>query len=211
VYNALWELNDYIIRRQRKNISPHLLHLSSRGDFQQKQNQQYQIGLEWCITGNTIIGNSRDSKFNRLRDLLIFYINISVITCVLCSLQYPSSDSVSCIWYDDPDAKYEQYKIIPYSGLRNSAFEKELNAGHTNRATMLRPPFGMKIQHLPKGIREYASRNPSEFKDYLDEISAETKYLSTISRTDLSCLLSYLLIETAKIREANELNNVISC
>ncbi|PRP72894.1 hypothetical protein PROFUN_17104, partial [Planoprotostelium fungivorum] len=31
--------------------------------------------------------------------------------------------------YDDPDAKYEQYKIIPYSGLRNSAYEKELNAG----------------------------------------------------------------------------------
>ncbi|PRP73735.1 hypothetical protein PROFUN_16482 [Planoprotostelium fungivorum] len=24
--------------------------------------------------------------------------------------------------YDDPDAKYEQYKIIPYSGLRNSAY-----------------------------------------------------------------------------------------
>ncbi|PRP75422.1 hypothetical protein PROFUN_15695 [Planoprotostelium fungivorum] len=36
--------------------------------------------------------------------------------------------------YDNPDAKYEQYKIIPYSGLRNSAYEKELNAGHTNRA-----------------------------------------------------------------------------
>ncbi|PRP73882.1 hypothetical protein PROFUN_16476 [Planoprotostelium fungivorum] len=84
--------------------------------------------------------------------------------------------------YDDPDAKYEQYKIIPYSGLRNSAYEKELNAGHTNRAAVLRPPPGMKIQHLPKGIREYVSRNPSEFKDYLDEISAETKYLSTISR-----------------------------
>ncbi|PRP87273.1 hypothetical protein PROFUN_01535 [Planoprotostelium fungivorum] len=84
--------------------------------------------------------------------------------------------------YDDPDAKYEQYKIIPYSGLRNSAYEKELNAGHTNRAAVLRPPPGMKIQHLPKGIREYVSKNPSEFKDYLDEISAETKYLSTISR-----------------------------
>jgi hypothetical protein len=84
--------------------------------------------------------------------------------------------------YDDPDAKYEQYKIIPYSGLRNSAYEKELNAGHANRAAVLRPPPGMKIQHLPKGIREYVSRNPSEFKDYLDEISAETKYLSTISR-----------------------------
>ncbi|PRP74694.1 hypothetical protein PROFUN_16115 [Planoprotostelium fungivorum] len=40
----------------------------------------------------------------------------------------------------------------------------------------------MKIQHLPKGIREYVSRNPSEFKDYLDEISAETKYLCTISK-----------------------------
>ncbi|PRP74888.1 hypothetical protein PROFUN_16097, partial [Planoprotostelium fungivorum] len=26
------------------------------------------------------------------------------------------------------------YKIIPYSGLRNSAYEKEFNAGHTNRA-----------------------------------------------------------------------------
>ncbi|PRP79275.1 bromodomain adjacent to zinc finger domain protein 2B-like [Planoprotostelium fungivorum] len=30
--------------------------------------------------------------------LLIFNINISVISCILCSLQYPSSDSVSCIW-----------------------------------------------------------------------------------------------------------------
>ncbi|PRP74944.1 hypothetical protein PROFUN_15067 [Planoprotostelium fungivorum] len=59
--------------------------------------------------------------------------------------------------YDDPDAKYEQYKIIPYSGLRNSAYEKELNAGHTNRATVLKPPPGMKIQHLPKGIREYVT------------------------------------------------------
>ncbi|PRP74824.1 hypothetical protein PROFUN_09524 [Planoprotostelium fungivorum] len=29
---------------------------------------------------------------------------------------------------------------------------------------------------------EYVSRNPADFKDYLDEISAETKYLSTISR-----------------------------
>ncbi|PRP73031.1 hypothetical protein PROFUN_16964 [Planoprotostelium fungivorum] len=76
----------------------------------------------------------------------------------------------------------KQYKIIPYSGLRNSAYEKELNAGHINRAAVLRPPPGMKIQHLPKGIREYLSRNPSEFKDYFDEISAETKYLSTISR-----------------------------
>ncbi|PRP74603.1 exonuclease SbcC [Planoprotostelium fungivorum] len=43
--------------------------------------------------------------------------------------------------YDDPDAKYEQYKIIPYSGLRNSAYEKELNAGHTNRAAVLRPSW----------------------------------------------------------------------
>ncbi|PRP88754.1 hypothetical protein PROFUN_00222 [Planoprotostelium fungivorum] len=33
--------------------------------------------------------------------------------------------------YDNPDAKYEQYKIIPYSGLRNSAYEKELSAVHT--------------------------------------------------------------------------------
>ncbi|PRP75040.1 hypothetical protein PROFUN_03876 [Planoprotostelium fungivorum] len=40
---------------------------------------------------------------------------------------------------------------------------------------VLRPPPGMKIQHLPKGIREYVSRNPADFKDYLDEISAETK------------------------------------
>ncbi|PRP76650.1 hypothetical protein PROFUN_14976 [Planoprotostelium fungivorum] len=84
--------------------------------------------------------------------------------------------------YDDPDAKYEQYKIIPYSGLRNSAYEKESNAGHTNRAALLRPPPGMKIQHLPEGIREYVSKNSSEFKEYLDEISAETKYYSTISR-----------------------------
>ncbi|PRP73027.1 hypothetical protein PROFUN_16932, partial [Planoprotostelium fungivorum] len=64
-----------------------------------------------------------------------------------------------------------QYKIVPYSGLRNPAYEKELNAGHTNRAAVLRPPPGMKIQHLPKGIREYVSRNPTDFKDYLDEIS----------------------------------------
>ncbi|PRP72976.1 hypothetical protein PROFUN_17030, partial [Planoprotostelium fungivorum] len=75
-----------------------------------------------------------------------------------------------------------QYKIVPYSGLRNPAYEKELNVGHTNRATVLRPPPGTKIQHLPKGIREDANRNPADFKDYLDEISAETKYLSTISR-----------------------------
>ncbi|PRP76772.1 hypothetical protein PROFUN_14785 [Planoprotostelium fungivorum] len=75
-----------------------------------------------------------------------------------------------------------QYKIVPYSGLRNSAYEKELNAGHTNRAAVLRPSPGMKIQHLHKGIREYVSRNPADFKDYLDEISAETKYLNTISR-----------------------------
>ncbi|PRP73303.1 hypothetical protein PROFUN_16809, partial [Planoprotostelium fungivorum] len=68
--------------------------------------------------------------------------------------------------YDDPDAQYEQYKIIPYSGLRNSAYEKELNAD----------------RHLLNGIREYVSRNPADFKDYLDEISAGTKYLSTISR-----------------------------
>ncbi|PRP76430.1 hypothetical protein PROFUN_12042 [Planoprotostelium fungivorum] len=33
-------------------------------------------------------------------------------------------------------------------------------------------------------IREYVNRNPADFKDYLDEISAETKYLSTISRLD---------------------------
>ncbi|PRP78580.1 hypothetical protein PROFUN_13413 [Planoprotostelium fungivorum] len=32
------------------------------------------------------------------------------------------------------------------------------------------------------GIREYVSRNPADFKVYLDGISAETKYLSTISR-----------------------------
>ncbi|PRP72997.1 hypothetical protein PROFUN_14660, partial [Planoprotostelium fungivorum] len=75
-----------------------------------------------------------------------------------------------------------EFKIVPYSGLRNSAYEKELNAGHTNRAAVLRPPPGMKIQHLPEGIRVYVSRNPADFKDYLDEISAETKYLSTISR-----------------------------
>ncbi|PRP78746.1 hypothetical protein PROFUN_13324 [Planoprotostelium fungivorum] len=73
----------------------------------------------------------------------------------------------------------KQYKIVPYSGLRNSAYEKELNAGHTNRAAVLR---GMKIQHLPKGIREYVNRDPADFEDYFDEISAETKYLSTISR-----------------------------
>ncbi|PRP87550.1 hypothetical protein PROFUN_00761 [Planoprotostelium fungivorum] len=68
--------------------------------------------------------------------------------------------------YDDPDAKYEQTYKPSY---------------------MLKPPPGMKIQHLPKCIREYVSRNPSEFKDYLDEISAETKYLSlsTISRRRL--------------------------
>ncbi|PRP75185.1 hypothetical protein PROFUN_15896, partial [Planoprotostelium fungivorum] len=47
----------------------------------------------------------------------------------------------------------------------------------TYKQAALRPPPGMKIQHLPKGIREYVSRNLSEFKDYLDEISAETKYL----------------------------------
>ncbi|PRP87895.1 hypothetical protein PROFUN_02632 [Planoprotostelium fungivorum] len=68
--------------------------------------------------------------------------------------------------YDDPDAKYEQYKIIPYSGLRNSAYEKELNAGHTNRAAVLRPPPGMKIQHLPKGIREYYYKQVSKEGDW---------------------------------------------
>ncbi|PRP73729.1 hypothetical protein PROFUN_16554 [Planoprotostelium fungivorum] len=90
----------------------------------------------------------------------------------------PKKQFLGCVAKHTPP----EYKIIPYSGLRNSAYEKELNAGHTNRATVLKPPPGMKIQHLPKGIREYVSRNPSEFKDYLDEISAETKYLSTISR-----------------------------
>ncbi|PRP82496.1 putative pyoverdine/dityrosine biosynthesis protein [Planoprotostelium fungivorum] len=69
--------------------------------------------------------------------------------------------------YNNQDAKYELYKIEPYSGLRNSAYEKECNAGHTNRAT---------------GIRVYVSKSPADFKGYLDEISAETKYLSTISR-----------------------------
>ncbi|PRP75676.1 hypothetical protein PROFUN_15384 [Planoprotostelium fungivorum] len=51
------------------------------------------------------------------------------------------------------------------SGSRNSAYEKELNAGHTNRAAVLRPPPGMKIRHLPKGIREYVSTNPADFKE----------------------------------------------
>ncbi|PRP78487.1 hypothetical protein PROFUN_13562 [Planoprotostelium fungivorum] len=37
----------------------------TKGDFQQKQNQQYQIGLEWCITGNTIIGNSISNRVFR--------------------------------------------------------------------------------------------------------------------------------------------------
>ncbi|PRP85641.1 hypothetical protein PROFUN_06430 [Planoprotostelium fungivorum] len=40
-------------------------------------------------------------------------------------------------------AKHTSPEIIPYSGLRNSAHEKELNAGHINRAAMLRPPRGM--------------------------------------------------------------------
>ncbi|PRP82475.1 hypothetical protein PROFUN_09722 [Planoprotostelium fungivorum] len=57
-----------------------------------------------------------------------------------------------------------------------------LNMISIRLATVLRPPPGMKIQHLSKGIREYLSRNPADFKDYVDEISAETKYLSTISR-----------------------------
>ncbi|PRP82429.1 hypothetical protein PROFUN_10129 [Planoprotostelium fungivorum] len=47
--------------------------------------------------------------------------------------------------YNDPDAKYEQYKIVPY---------------------MLQPPPRMKIQHLLKGIRECVSRSPG---DYLDK------------------------------------------
>ncbi|PRP84746.1 hypothetical protein PROFUN_07848 [Planoprotostelium fungivorum] len=38
----------------------------------------------------------------------------------------------------------------------------ELNAGHINRAAVLRPPPGMKIQHLPKGIREYMQETESE-------------------------------------------------
>ncbi|PRP73272.1 hypothetical protein PROFUN_16788 [Planoprotostelium fungivorum] len=88
----------------------------------------------------------------------------------------PKKQFLGCVAKHTPP----EYKIVPYSGLRN--YEKELNAGHTNRAAVLRPPPGMKIQHLPKGIREYVSRNPADFKDYLDEISAETKYLSTISR-----------------------------
>ncbi|PRP72864.1 Mature parasite-infected erythrocyte surface antigen (MESA) or PfEMP2, partial [Planoprotostelium fungivorum] len=90
----------------------------------------------------------------------------------------PKKQFLGCVAKHTPP----EYKIVPYSGLRNSAYEKELNAGHTNRAAVLRPPPGMKIQHLPKGIREYVSRNPADFEDHLDEISAETKYLSTISR-----------------------------
>ncbi|PRP73727.1 hypothetical protein PROFUN_16646 [Planoprotostelium fungivorum] len=88
----------------------------------------------------------------------------------------PKKQFLGCVAKHTPP----EYKIVPYSGLRNSAYEKELNAGHTNRAAVLRPPPGMKIQHLPKGIREYVSRNPADFKDYLDEISAKTKYLSTM-------------------------------
>ncbi|PRP79747.1 hypothetical protein PROFUN_12609 [Planoprotostelium fungivorum] len=43
--------------------------------------------------------------------------------------------------------------------------------------------LGCVAKHTPpEGIREYVSRNPADFKDYLDEISAETKYLSNISR-----------------------------
>ncbi|PRP73781.1 hypothetical protein PROFUN_16530, partial [Planoprotostelium fungivorum] len=34
-----------------KHISLRLLHLSSREDFQQKQNQQYQIGLVKAASG----------------------------------------------------------------------------------------------------------------------------------------------------------------
>ncbi|PRP73073.1 hypothetical protein PROFUN_16783 [Planoprotostelium fungivorum] len=33
---------------------------------------------------------------------------------------------------------------------------------HTNRAAVLRPPPGMKIQHLPKGIREYYYKQVSK-------------------------------------------------
>ncbi|PRP76308.1 hypothetical protein PROFUN_14414 [Planoprotostelium fungivorum] len=92
----------------------------------------------------------------------------------------PKKQFLGCVAKHTPP----EYKIIPYSGLRNSAYEKELNAGHTNRATVLKPPPGMKILHLPKGIREYVSRNPSEFKDYLDEISAETKRLDQMQETE---------------------------
>ncbi|PRP75777.1 hypothetical protein PROFUN_08771 [Planoprotostelium fungivorum] len=82
-----------------------------------------------------------------------------------------------------PKKQFLWYKI-PYSGLRNSAYVQQF--GDLDKypfvyflSNQLAPP-GMKIQHLHKGIREYVSRNPADLKDYLDEISAETKYLSTI-------------------------------
>ncbi|PRP78564.1 hypothetical protein PROFUN_13397 [Planoprotostelium fungivorum] len=57
----------------------------------------------------------------------------------------PKKQFLGCVAKHTPP----EYKIVPYSGLRNSAYERQLNAGHTNRATVLRPPPGMKIQHLP--------------------------------------------------------------
>ncbi|PRP74701.1 hypothetical protein PROFUN_16122 [Planoprotostelium fungivorum] len=57
----------------------------------------------------------------------------------------------------------------------------------TNRATVLRPPPGMKIQHSPEGIREYVSRNLQISKITLKEISAETTYLGTLADYAISC------------------------
>ncbi|PRP76575.1 hypothetical protein PROFUN_14753 [Planoprotostelium fungivorum] len=71
---------------------------------------------------------------------------------------------------------YDFVKTFPVKVTEPKAFDELPISKLLNYLTQ------MKIQHLPKGIREYVSRNPADFKDYLDEISAETKYLSTISR-----------------------------
>ena len=84
--------------------------------------------------------------------------------------------------YDDPNAKYEQYKIAPYTGLRNSTYEKELAANNLRRAAVLKMKEGVTISNLPRRICEYVNNHPEEFKDYFDELKAETKYLSTINK-----------------------------
>ncbi|PRP77300.1 hypothetical protein PROFUN_05545 [Planoprotostelium fungivorum] len=100
-------------------------------------------------------------------------------------------------------SQYHKYKTVALfvcPAFNSFSYTEFLNPLY---GTILRPPPGMKVQHLPKGIRKYVTRNPADFKDYLDEISAETKYLSTISRL--------VKKEWSRCKEQNQEKNSAGC
>ena len=82
--------------------------------------------------------------------------------------------------YNNPQEKYEKYKLVPNNALRETRYWKAISEGNEQEAKLLKLPEKAKISYLPMGLFAYYEQHPERYQAYIEELATQKKFLEAV-------------------------------